>query len=398
VSRLRERSIRGFVATVVVVAATLGTHASYLWQRFGTPQWEDGRFFTHIASIHGFAEAMTRGSAWEGLYRPLSTNVYYLVGSRVFHHSLTVYHSLNVALFLANGMLAYAIARLFIGAPAAVLCAACFVSRQAASETLIYSVQMQTLLPAFFSLVAMLAWLVAIRRDYAVRPAVLAAVLVGLALLAKEASVGLSAILVLLSLVHPHKPVGGTLATRWVRRWVVVLPVGATVAWFIWSRPYLAVTGNRWWTYEGDVGSVIGNYVAYATSFWNGAVSPFVLHDPTVFLRDFPLVMFAKKSVALRALFCLPVAGLVGAIPYLALTARRDATQRRVAGAVIGFGVFLIALAPVAVMHDRLLSYYGYFGHFGLSLVVACACESLFAFGRRQMARTALGEQSPAQV
>lgn len=383
-ARVSRWLARILLAIVVVVTATLATHGSYVWARFGTPQWEDARFFAHVAEMRGVEDAMTRGSAWEGLYRPLSTNVYYLLGAHLFDHSLRVYHSLNITLFCINGLLAYLIARFFVRDAAALFCAACFASRQASSEILIYTVQMQTVLPAFFSLAALLAWLVAVRRDYALPPAIVGTSFVGLALLAKEASVGMFAILTVASMVHPHKPIVGGRLGRWGRRFVIVLPAVITAVWFSWARRYLAVERNQYWTYESDGMSVMGNYVAYAISFWNGSVSPFILHDPCVLLRDFPIVVAARESHVLRGACCVAAIGLAIGLGRLMLMGRpRGTSQRRDAGAALGLTIFFVALAPVVVMHDRLLCYYAYLGHFGISLFGACVCERLFAEGRR---------------
>jgi hypothetical protein len=319
---------------------------------------------------------MTRGSAWEGLYRPLSTNLYYLIGGRVFDHSLTIYHSLNVVLFVANGLLAYAIARRFVGPVAALLCAAIFVSRQASSELLVYTVHMQSLLPAFLSLAAVSTWIAAVRRDYAMRYVAVAALLVVLALLAKEASVVVCLMFALVSAAHPRMPIG---RDRWLRRSLLVLPAAATIGWYLWAREYLAIGSNRWWTYEHSPWEIIRNYVAYTVSFSNAVMSPYELTDPVIMLQHFPLVIAARNSVPLCVVFCLVVGSVPLAIGYLALTDGRGATQARVAGAAIGVGIFVLALAPVSVMHDHVLSYYGYLGHFGLSLLLACAVEALLA-------------------
>src|SRR5690349_10191198 len=51
--------------------------------------WEDGRHFHHNRQqIHSIADCFLVPSAWEGgaeaTYRPLSANLYYLVGRKVF--------------------------------------------------------------------------------------------------------------------------------------------------------------------------------------------------------------------------------------------------------------------------------------------------------------------------
>jgi hypothetical protein len=73
---------------------------------------EDGRHFHHNRQqVHSIADCFLVPSAWEGgaesTYRPLSANLYYLAGRSLFGNDVEVYHAIDAAAYLANGILLF---------------------------------------------------------------------------------------------------------------------------------------------------------------------------------------------------------------------------------------------------------------------------------------------------
>ena len=122
------------ILVLTVLASVVGiTFSGRIVRNFGQPHWEDKLFFGHVERMDSIAETFRHGSYWKGLYRPLSTNLYYYVGHRVFAHHLPVYHALNVASFLMNALLAFWVCRSFASVPASLAVAALFGSRLAST-------------------------------------------------------------------------------------------------------------------------------------------------------------------------------------------------------------------------------------------------------------------------
>ena len=78
----RARGSRYLVALALVLAFGASVHAHRFVHNFRHHHWEDWRFFRHDHEfIHTLADCFTQPGAWPGLYRPLSTNLYYFWGA-----------------------------------------------------------------------------------------------------------------------------------------------------------------------------------------------------------------------------------------------------------------------------------------------------------------------------
>lgn len=348
------------VAWGLMVAVTALQFGAVIVANWSVSQWEDPLFIQHVSSMSGLGDVFGRGSAWSGIYRPLSTNLVFWLG-RALGHNMPAYHCVLIVVYLANAGLFFEVARRLVGSPLALLAALVFCSRAANTETLVYATQLQTTLPCTFGLLALWGALTATPVHLGRRVASLS-VLCSLALLSKEQMVVLPAAVVA-TMVARSRLDGNRIPWREVS--ITGLCMGLTcVVWFVWARRYLSVASNPWWTYDFGPVAVLRNYTNYLASFSNCLVRPVVLHEPAIFLDEFAVL----TAIAGR-LWPVVGLGLIAGGVGLARGARGGAgSWTAVWLGLVWFGLFL---APVVVFVNRRLMYYGYASHMGLSLVLA---------------------------
>ena len=367
-----------FLVLIALVGATIAlVYHESIASNFDKSEWEDQLFFTNDQGFTTVADAFQRSSYWRGLYRPLSTNVYYhlarMLGEDPVTPRLAICHVVSIGVFALNVILAFWVCRSFWSYTAALIVALLFCSRVASTETMLYTSQMQTLLPVTFSLLAIKAYLAALERDY--DPGLLGAstVFVFLGLLCKESVVMIPPLCLVFALA---------LASSSRRRGLVqiglaALPLVSLIPWYLLAHRILLVRYNPWWYYEKAPMEIAGNSVAYLVSYSNLAVRPFRLQHGTIFLNLYPTIMEARRSDVLRIGFGVAIA-LCGATIFLARFGRGVwRPSRDLVWTALGFAIFLASIAPVAIFKDRLLMYYGYFGYFGLSVVVVGAAQTV---------------------
>jgi hypothetical protein len=352
------------------------TYGVAIRENFGRPQQEDAFFFQHVSGITSTLDTFRHGSYWSGLYRPLSTNLYYRLGHLWFGDRLTVYHTLNLFFFVANAILAFLLCRTFAPYPFALAVSLLFSTRLASTEVVLYTSHMQSLLPVFFSLLALLAYVSALRRGYAPLYFCLSLVCVLLGLLSKEAVISLPLICLVFLVVRPD--------TTWWRAdarpanlALAFLPFAAVAPWALLAWPHLRVDQNPWWVYELRPLEIAGNYAAYALSFSNQVVAPLVLVVPCVKLNSYTAIMQARSDPRVQTLALAVLVVLCGLVPALGVLRRWRPVPVDLRRAVVGLAIFALAMAPMVVFRNRLLMYYGYFGHFGLSIFFAAAASPL---------------------
>lgn len=357
----------------------LAAHVAAVWLAFGDaiarnfqrPQWEDGRFFHYTATrVHSLADAFALGSYWPGLYRPLSTNVYYWLGRLAWHDDLGTYHAINVALFVVNGLLAYQVCRTLLSRGLSLLVSLLLCTRSASVEVVLYSSQMQSLLPAFFSLLALWAYLRAgdARRGRGALFAAAAAATL-LALLSKEAAVTLPFVLPVFWLARRSR---GAADVR-PQLLGALGSLAAAGVWFAIAYRRISIVHNPNWHYVFKPLALAGNYVAYVVAAANVLVNPVHLVRPAVRLDNYPAIMAAHASAESRVALILAV---IACVVVLAL--RQGGWRRpsdRAALAAASFLGFVLILAPYVVLKDRRLMYYGYFAYFPLALAAVSSVE-----------------------
>jgi hypothetical protein len=238
---------------------------------------------------------------------------------------------------------------------------------------------MQSLLPVFFALLGLKAYLAALKRRYQPGYAALAALCVLLGLFSKESIVVLPLIFLLFALVWVHEEQSPRAPLR--RKLAVVgLPLLSVVLWQLVGHQFLMVGNNPWWQYEYDPMEIAGNYIAYLLSFVNLLVWPVPFAGPTVGtlkLNVYPTIMAARGFFVLRVAFLLASAGCAMLIVLVGVRRNSWRPPEDVRWAAVGFAIFGLAMAPTVIFKDRLYMYYGYFGHFGLSLLVVASFRLL---------------------
>jgi hypothetical protein len=354
----RARGSRYLVALALVLAFGASVHAHRFVHNFRHHHWEDWRFFRHDHEfIHTLADCFTQPGAWPGLYRPLSTNLYYFWGRWAFGHRVEAYHAVNALVFVANGLLLFVIANRLLPSPWSYVPPAVFVSRLAHFQVLVQTTEIQALLSTLFAL-ASIAWFVS-GSPGALRDA-LSAFALALGLLSKESVVVVPAVLTVYGLLWGE--------TRWRRHlvpWAVAaLWAGAFV--FVWRAAHPERTGFAY-----DVSwAIAGRSVAYLLSFFNLLVWP--LDSAEMSSRVLAVSSWPWVRVAVVTLVAVAAAL---AVRYRAHGPGEGSASRAVA---LGLAWFVLGMAPFVILADRLFLRYTYFAHAGLSLAVTGAAWACF--------------------
>jgi hypothetical protein len=360
-----------FLAAAVLVAAFAFAHGGRVADNLHQLHWEDRAFFRYDAAhVRSVSDAFTHPGLWPGLYRPLTTNLYYHLGGRLFAHRIEAYHAVNVALVLGNGLLLFLLARRLVGAWA-LLAGALFVSRESHVEVVLNTCEFQVLASVTCSLVAALLFARARAAPPDDRAPLVAAsaAAFGAALLCKESAVILPGVLFGYAwLFDDHR-----------RAHVAVAPHAAVAAaWgVLFVTVFRAVNAQRptGFAYRPTVDNVLTSYAAHLLDFFNPVVLP--LDDLAMPPR---VIALASSSAAHAALIALALLALALA----ALRARLPAWSREPAAALLfGFGWFVLATAPFAAFENRLYMRYSYFGHAGLALCAGALAQGVWRLARR---------------
>ncbi len=169
--------------------------------------------------IHSIADCFFEPSAWEGgaeaTYRPLSANLYYFAGRSLFGNDIEVYHTIDALVHIANGVLLFLLCRLLLPGPFSLIPPVLFVSRLAHGQDFEYTSNFDTLSYAAFSLLGLLLFVSARRRERRLLEA-LAVGAFALALLCKEAAVVWPAILTAYGWLFDRSQVWRKYVAAWV--------------------------------------------------------------------------------------------------------------------------------------------------------------------------------------
>ena len=372
----RRRALPGLLGAILVLGALAVAHGPAAYRNLHRRHWEDRRFFVHnrenIASV---GECFTKPSTWPGLYRPLTTNCYYLVGRELWDNRIEVYHAINLAVFAANGLLLLGLCRRWMPPPWSWLAPALFVSRLAHGQVVAYSSEFQALLSVFFALLAMRLFLSGRARERGWLEA-LSLVAFVLALLSKEAVVAWAALLCLHGWLFDRP-------SAW-RRYLPPLAVAA--AWVLLLtfviRPVVTPEPTG---FEYDFSTaMLGRTLAYLLAFFN-----VLCWNLPADMTMAPGAEDLAGSLGAQLVFVALLVAEGAAVWWLR---RRPAVETAPRLAVFGLGWFLLAVAPFVVFRDRLFMRYGYFPHAGLAVGVSAA---LWAMARFLSATKAVPPRSP---
>jgi hypothetical protein len=321
-------------------------------------------FFQHnAAEIHSVLDCFDKPSAWHGLYRPLTTNLYFYVGRKVLNNRIEAYHSINLVFVILNAVLLYRLAELFLGPWWAIVPSFLFVSRLAMVEVVLNACEFQGLLYAFFTLLSADLFIRS-RKSESVTQLTLSAIAFSLALISKESAIVLPAILIVYGRLYGDRVtsrpylVYPIIALSWVVLFVLVI------------RPHFEyqVTG---FTYDLSPSNVLRNYGAYLLDFSNWLLAP--LRD----VRMLPQIVTLAGTLYMRLLIAALI--VVQIALFLFPTMLKTQDQRLVA---FGFAWFLIATLPFTIFEDRLFMRYSYLGHAGLALCVGAMLRGIIQLFR----------------
>ena len=372
------------VAAAAIALAFALAHGSRVRANLRVVDWEDRAFFTYVAKeIHSLSDCFLKPGFWPGLYRPVSTNLYYWIVGALGGGGVVLPHVASAVLIVANGALLGWVCLDFMGLPFAIAAGVIAVSRLALAEVALHTCEMQALSYVFFGLLACKAWLAAERRA-GVGMAIASGALLFVACFAKETAASFLLVLAAWSRLGASGPDGSGVRAR---RGLLAVPAafvlaaGAILLLFGWPL----AGGETEFRYDWSAGNLLGNLTALLLSFSNSLVD---LRAPQAMP---PLVIRLAALWSVRAL----VLGLVGAelavLVRPALAAR--ATVRLLA---LGFALFLAGVLPFLGFEQRLYMRYAYLGHAGLAICGAALLRALFLTAAAFSGRTpALRPRAP---
>ena len=346
--------------------------------------WEDGRHFHHNRQqIHSIADCFLLPSAWEGgaesTYRPLSANLYYLAGRSLFGNDVEVYHAIDAAAYLANGILLFLLCRQLLPGPFALIPPVVFVTRLAHRQDFEYTSNFDTLSYAGLCLLALLLFVRA-RRQERRFPEAGAAFVFGLALLCKEAAVVWPALVTAYGWLF-DRPAAWR---KYVPGWVLA------ALWVVCYREMVHLlypAGTPGFTLDFAPSHVLARYGAYLLGILNALV-PTVDPEKAGWAIPPHLRAFAASTPLVVAMASLAAVDVV-----LLVAARWRPQLVGAAARVVAFGLtwFFAGTAPFVVLADRLFIRYTYFGHAGLSVAIGglAAVAAHWLRGRRPAAANA---------
>lgn len=321
--------------------------------------------------VHSLRDCFTAPPVYPGLYRPLSTSLYFYLGRQLFGQRIAPYKIVNAVVYAASAYLLFLICAQLLPYPWALFAAALFATREAHMHVLLYAIEAQTLLSVCFSLLLLYAFIRARREDKPVFEGASYACLV-LAILSKETAVAVVGVLWVYGWLFDrrfhYRPyvVHTLIATGWAQ-------------WFFFR--FRGAPGARAIPYQHTFapGDVLGNYAGYFLAFSNPLVSP-RQGAPDHF-------GYIVASLVASSGFQLLMALTVLACGFGVVVARRREGWHAdlVRALVFGFAFFLVTMAPYALVQGRLFIRYGFAGHAGLAIALAAAF-ALALYGARLLA------------
>jgi len=362
------------VALAVILAGTVAVQGPTIRKTFHQRFWEDGLFIEVARQyIHSFVNCFTAPSLHAGLYRPLSTHCYYYLTQNVLGLDVEYLKVISIAFYVANAFLFFLICKQLMGWKWALIPVVLCVTRRSDYDLVSLTVEYQTLLSVFYGLLAVYSFVRA--RSGGGRAWEYASyVFFVLSLFSKETALAMAGVVVVYGLLFDERGVYRPYAVYALisSLWTVLL-----FAVFRGLRDY-EPTGFLYTFWPAEVAR---NYVGHALDFFNPLL-------PAMDKEGLPFgdrILSMSMSTIARALF----AGLVAI--EVVLVARSRSISGRYGDSLrrIAFGVafFLLAMAPYAILKNRLYLRYSYVGHFGLAFAFGETVRVGVEWAKRRLAR-----------
>jgi Flp pilus assembly pilin Flp len=312
--------------------------------------------------MHNLIDCFTERPLWNGLYRPLTTNLYYYLGGELFDHKIEIYHAINILFYILNAFLLYLVCREVLPGFWDMLPSAVMVTRLSHYEIVLNSCEFQVLFAVFLSLISLKMYFVYLRTGK-MRPLIISVIVFALSLFAKETSVVMLAVLFLTALLFTGRP-----------RLRSMIPYGVVAG--LWAVLFVTVfrpisnnmpTG---FSYDYSIGSIIENGGAYFLTIFNPLVD---------LIRDLIMPEIILEIAGSPIYIFLFVIVLVNLLWFSFNAVRKPQAYRiRVKAVLWGTWFFLVAISPYLFFDVRVYMRYAYFAHFGQAVAIVALLIILF--------------------
>jgi hypothetical protein len=353
--------------TFLLVAILSGSALAYVhgWrivEFWHTANWEDAVFFQYTSGqIHSLVDCIRDKGPWPGLYRPLTTNLYYYLGGLALGNRVEAYHFVNLVFLIINALLLYRLALFFLEPWWAIIAPILSISRVALVQVVLFTTEFQGLLYVFFTILSVNLF-ISSRKSESTRMLTLSAISFCLALFSKEAALVLPALLILYGRLFDDRPTVGPYLLH------PLLAVSWLMLFFFVLRP---LYGNQptGFAYDLSLSNLLRNYATYLFGFSNWTMSSMEYYAiPGViplglatFAGTWYIRLFSSLLILLElALFFSP----------------KHLKNQNLRVIAFGFGWFLITTFPFVIFENRLFMRYSYLGHVGLALCAAALAKT----------------------
>ncbi len=341
------------LAVLVITLAFAVVHGARAVDNFSELQWEDRAFIRHNeATIHSVGDCFTKRPLWPGLYRPLTTNLYYFLGRKLFSNNIGVHHLINVLIYLSNGFLLYLICLSFMPRLWSLIPPAFLVSRFAHVEVVSNTCEFQGLASVFFTLLAFKFFIMGRSKGKRLFGYLSVAAFI-LALFSKETALVFPALLAVYVWFFEKRSAWRSL----------VAPTVAAAAWTILFAAVFRGTSDfqsTGFVYNLSVSHLLGGFTAYFLTFFNWL---------TFRLEDIIMIPRAAELAGMLVFQMCLLAFLAASIAFGAMK-KKSTGEFGTAGRILTFGFlfFVVGAAPYVILEARLFMRYGYLAHAGLAI------------------------------
>ncbi len=364
-------------AIAVVVACVALVHGSKIPRAYHLQHYETRAFIQYNDEhVESFSQCFTTPPYYPGLYRPVATTCYYYLGIKMFGNRVEPFKVVNVVFVVINAFLFFLVVRQFLAFGWSLVPVALFASRKAHIDVVVVSVEMQTLLSVFYSLLMLYLYIRA-RREGRELFLVFSYLCFVLALLSKETSVTMVALLFLYEWLFERD--------RDFRQCLTHLAIALVWAAFV-IGVIRRVDDRRIITFNYSIlpTDVLRNYLSYFLDFFNFLLPPIDNVDQSFGRR---IEVASRSGIIQAALASVILAGAALIVRIRKVGARFSDVARL---GTFGFALFVVSMAPYAIVGERLLMRYSYVGHLGVALslgaVVAAASSGIVARVRQSRA------------